>query len=1275
MASIRCASLWLIALVVMPVLAASEGLTSNAFNIQYGAAGLTSIKRVGDAYDTEYITPGSALGSIVIRYKAPADKDWHEARQVMSAGQPAPGSNTINYSIGVLLPTLPQLSKASASSNATNLAALRDDRFPLVGPGGRGGARGGGRGGGVPISAFTWQGERGNTQWVQYTFPKEEEVSNVQVYWASDDTTDPALRVPASWRLLYEDGSDWKEVKAPAAYGVAENAFNTVNFAPVRTAALRIEARLAANAGAGIYEWRVGPERVVGPMKELKADESFKLNGDILDWSLTIANQTDQPIEIGDLGVPFPMSERTPQEPGKIYTQKLIRHSCISGNGSWIFWQRSNAEGSFLVATPVGRTRFEYYDNTGGGGGSGPGGGGGFGGGAYTPYIHAKVASAGPIAQGGNWRLPITSLTLAPKGSKGDSIHYGFKFQWAKDFDGVREVLYKENLFDVNVVPGMAIPIDLPALVSLRTRNKIDAVVPEFPEKTNVEFVGEKGEGGKVYRVRFSKLGENMIKVKYGGGQWMSLEFFVTEPLETVIQKRANFLVTHMQHNDPSKWYYGSYGDWDQKNLILRSADDRDGLRSWLTDSCDDAGNARPAFIASKNVFFPNEKEIDSVELYIRKFLWNDGKGGMQRTDKEEYAYGIYGIPNWYVNRNSQDPGWQGQKHLWRIYDYPHIILLYYRMYQVAKYYPDMVHYLDAAGYLERAYRTAVAYWTVPLATDREPWSADSVGTMNEAFIPELIEALEKEGKREEAGKIRSHWEGKVDHFVNQTPNLFGSEFTFDSTGFESTGSFAHYALEHVAQAGRVLPGDLPADDFRRRVSYDAAKKFMDFQLRLNMGDRGWLETTYFQLGSDYRGSMSYLLSYMSQLGGWSILDYGLNFAQDPTPYLRLGYASSLSSWALVNSGTAESGYGYWNPSKENDGATGGGFVPEAWGRGWIGKQMARGAWYYSAEEDVGYTGALRTHATIVTRDPIFGEFAYGAELTRRRDTVSVIPRDGLRTRFHVIRGNQRLHMELAHDGYAREQPVLVNDALSKIEFTLENRGRGPHTTQLELSGLPGGNYSVTIDGKVQSLRVTETKARQVVNLPVGAGPTSKVSIERAVFGQMPRLNASRSASFCAGPCGNGSVRLHVPAFISTARTAFSTKGSMSFVATTTAAASDRRRSIQTRISPRMLRSMDSSGSSRITTRGDPIHAAASTALRRCPDDSSRMERLAICARPTLSRIWLPRWSDTERSRQTREITSRIVAYGVRSGCSETYARLRRAATSSVQRSCPSISV
>lgn len=177
-------------------------------------------------------------------------------------------------------------------------------------------------------------------------------------------------------------------------------------------------------------------------------------------------------------------------------------------------------------------------------------------------------------------------------------------------------------------------------------------------------------------------------------------------------------------------------------------------------------------------------------------------------------------------------------------------------------------------------------------------------------------------------------------------------------------------------------------------------------------------------------------------------------------------YVGPNGAWALVNSGTAGSGYGAWFPSANNDGAAGGGFMPEAIGRAWIGKEMRRGAWYYSAEEDVGYCAAIRTHATIVAHDPIFGEIAYGGVLTRSRGVDSVIPRDGLRVRFHVVRGDQRLHLELDHDGFAKEQPIAIADDLSRIEFTVENRTGGAHTTGLSIEGLPAGGYDVVVSGR-----------------------------------------------------------------------------------------------------------------------------------------------------------------------------------------------------------------
>ena len=72
----------------------------------------------------------------------------------------------------------------------------------------------------------------------------------------------------------------------------------------------------------------------------------------------------------------------------------------------------------------------------------------------------------------------------------------------------------------------------------------------------------------------------------------------------------------------------------------------------------------------------------------------------------------------------------------------------------------------------------------------------------------------------------------------------------------------------------------------------------------------------YYLLGSDFTGSSDVgSLSYMANMGGWGILDYGLRFAPEPWDWLQLGYASYLSSWALMNTGRADTNYGYWFPA------------------------------------------------------------------------------------------------------------------------------------------------------------------------------------------------------------------------------------------------------------------------------------------------------------------------------------------------------------------------
>jgi DUF1680 family protein len=105
-------------------------------------------------------------------------------------------------------------------------------------------------------SYFDWWPKKGSTEWVEYAFEKPATVSQCQLYWF-DDTGHGEVRVPASWRLLYKAGSDWKPVENLEPYAVEKNRYNRLAFRPVTTNAMRLEVTMQPNFSAGLEEWKV----------------------------------------------------------------------------------------------------------------------------------------------------------------------------------------------------------------------------------------------------------------------------------------------------------------------------------------------------------------------------------------------------------------------------------------------------------------------------------------------------------------------------------------------------------------------------------------------------------------------------------------------------------------------------------------------------------------------------------------------------------------------------------------------------------------------------------------------------------------------------------------------------------------------------------------------------------------------------------------------------------------------------------------------------------
>ncbi len=111
------------------------------------------------------------------------------------------------------------------------------------------------------LPRMTWWDHRGSTEWVSYQYKQPRQFSKAAVYWF-DDTGIGRCRIPASWRLLWRNGSEWIEVKLTAGsrYAMALDRMNTVTFEPVQTRELKLEVQLQPDFSGGILEWEVsGP--------------------------------------------------------------------------------------------------------------------------------------------------------------------------------------------------------------------------------------------------------------------------------------------------------------------------------------------------------------------------------------------------------------------------------------------------------------------------------------------------------------------------------------------------------------------------------------------------------------------------------------------------------------------------------------------------------------------------------------------------------------------------------------------------------------------------------------------------------------------------------------------------------------------------------------------------------------------------------------------------------------------------------------------------------
>ena len=138
----------------------------------------------------------------------------------------------------------------------------------------------------------------------------------------------------------------------------------------------------------------------------------------------------------------------------------------------------------------------------------------------------------------------------------------------------------------------------------------------------------------------------------------------------------------------------------------------------------------------------------------------------------------------------------------------------------------------------------------------------------------------------------------------------------------------------------------------------------------------------------------------------------------------------------------------------------------------------------------VGAVGVLLVFATVQY-------FSWRNEALIREDgEFNVIPRDGLRRRFHVLLDDSRIHLELDRDGFAAERLVQFPETLKSFRFHLENRTQDAHTTILKTSGLSPGSYVIEL-GSIRLEFVVREDRENTLELPIPSEALVSVAISR----------------------------------------------------------------------------------------------------------------------------------------------------------------------------------
>ncbi len=674
-------------------------------------------------------------------------------------------------------------------------------------------------------------------------------------------------------------------------------------------------------------------------LRTVAVREAFYAEKDCLRWDVTLTNQTQELLEVGEVAFPLTMNidyAALFRGPGKLdddaerqrawHEDKVMMHLSICGHSSYGLFQRPSGEGRSLLFHAVGDTSLEAaykMDNVEG---------------SHWDVVwegqHLVAAHSWARKQANVWNAPRdpqrswinghSFLLLRP----GESKAFRFRFAFVANHNEVEEELVRHGRIAVRVRPAMVVPIKTAVRLQVRSQ-EVPTLLPEASDVEVEKTASTRAPDLHEYTLRFGTRGQKKIRVLHGDGKWTNVLFYALPPFSELIKARAKFMVDRQLYESPHDPYGRQFAflpyDTMVDALFLESDE------AWQVGGSDEYGLPIAMFLAEKNVHLPDKQEIDALERFVDGFLF--------RTLQSPATYEIRRGMVWSPDHPSRQP-WQWDKKTaeltTRTFNYPLAANIYHSMYKIGRTH-GLLSRRTPEQYLDICWHTAMKWLEIG-----KHWN---YGAPAGANLVNILDDLERDAPEKYEQLL-----ARVSHVVDimeKTPYPFGSELYVDQTGHDQV----HALMTRFGHREKV-----------RKT------------LRVTKALRAGGQPVWFWYGNEKRGNVS---CWYAQTQNSRVLFSGFEETGDPE-MLAWGYGGLTSFLTTIQDSGAVRGWFLWWPDR-------------------MGFDLR------SLDTDLGLYSYLLAAKAYVVEDEAFGLVGYGCDVDRdKTGTYRVVPWDGLRKRLWI---------------------------------------------------------------------------------------------------------------------------------------------------------------------------------------------------------------------------------------------------------------------------------